>query len=801
MAKLSLIGSGYEGRSKNINASRCVNLYPEVNSQDSKAVISLIGTPGTSFFSNGNDVIRGMHVFNDNIYIVSGSGLFAVNGSGTVSGKLGSDLQTSVGRVQMVDNGLDPGGDQLVIADGTKIYCYNVSTEAFDVIDIPASTICFVGGYFIADDTGGKFRVSDLYDGSTWDSLNFGTAEAEPDTLVSVYNNHGELWLFGKYTTEIWYQKGSGTPPFARTSGGVIDFGCAAPFSIAKGNNTIFWLGNKRNGSSGQFAGVFMADGYNARLISPPSINYILDNYSINNDAFAYIYTDEGHEFYELTFPSANATWVYDITTGFWHERSTYKDNPYNVGRHLSDSYCYFNGKHYVSDYRNSNILEMSSEYYKDQNDPIVSFRITDHLFDGDDLKNVFIKRLQIDLETGMQNENSSESSQSFYSLSHPIIKFISTDNFLYCLYSATTPGIIKINKTTLSIDNDVSLGFTPTQLLKFDDDNIVIFNSDSLAVYSISQDSITTTYTLPSIIDGIVAFGFVWFYTNSYTEKKAYKFDIYDGSYITITTSSSVSSSIFQDLNYIYILSSGKIDKVNPSTAAILDTISPTVYSLKFFTFYDKYFYYVTGSNFYRLNTETFTVETLGSTNAYHGPIIRNGNYLYASGDFHGVQNGQIVARMDLVSLDITEINIGEGISGKGIIDNFLFVFGYAGTLTKVDLDDFSIIRKEKDNLTPVYNVIVDNNIVYCNGIPYGINIIKSLNKDNYISLSWSDDGGHTWADERTASMGNVGEYKKRVIWNRLGMPRDRAFRLTCSSPMKKVFMDIYVDIEKGNN
>ena len=46
--------------------------------------------------------------------------------------------------------------------------------------------------------------------------------------------------------------------------------------------------------------------------------------YPMLSDAFGYCYSDGGHTFYVLTFPSGNATWVYDATTAMWHERSTW---------------------------------------------------------------------------------------------------------------------------------------------------------------------------------------------------------------------------------------------------------------------------------------------------------------------------------------------------------------------------------------------------------------------------------------------------------------------------------------------
>jgi hypothetical protein len=64
---------------------------------------------------------------------------------------------------------------------------------------------------------------------------------------------------------------------------------------------------------------------------------------------------------------------------------------------------------------------------------------------------------------------------------------------------------------------------------------------------------------------------------------------------------------------------------------------------------------------------------------------------------------------------------------------------------------------------------------------------------------LQWSDDGGHTWSDERWASIGKIGETKVRVVWRRLGSSRDRVYRVIVSDPVKTVLIGAEVDVEGG--
>ena len=58
---------------------------------------------------------------------------------------------------------------------------------------------------------------------------------------------------------------------------------------------------------------------------------------------------------------------------------------------------------------------------------------------------------------------------------------------------------------------------------------------------------------------------------------------------------------------------------------------------------------------------------------------------------------------------------------------------------------------------------------------------------------LRWSDDGGHTWSNEHSKSLGRIGETGQRVIWRRLGMTtklRDRVYEISGTDPTKIVIM-----------
>jgi hypothetical protein len=66
----------------------------------------------------------------------------------------------------------------------------------------------------------------------------------------------------------------------------------------------------------------------------------------------------------------------------------------------------------------------------------------------------------------------------------------------------------------------------------------------------------------------------------------------------------------------------------------------------------------------------------------------------------------------------------------------------------------------------------------------------------DPKVCLRFSDDGGHTWSNEKWRSAGKTGQFKKRVKWNRLGQFRDRVWEVSGSDPVKTVLISAYLEL-----
>lgn len=71
----------------------------------------------------------------------------------------------------------------------------------------------------------------------------------------------------------------------------------------------------------------------------------------------------------------------------------------------------------------------------------------------------------------------------------------------------------------------------------------------------------------------------------------------------------------------------------------------------------------------------------------------------------------------------------------------------------------------------------------------------------DPKVWLSWSDDGGNTWASTLTQKLGKIGEFWQRVQWNRLGSGRDRVFRIGTTANAKIAMQGAFLEAQSGTS
>jgi len=390
--KIGLVGGSYQQRSLPFDSQRTVNLYPIFDEQG-KEVASLLGTPGLSLFASaGNGPVRGCFCSaNGRTFIVSGQDLYELNSTGASTFR--GSLNSSSGVVTIAEN-----TTQMAICDGADVYIFTYLTDLFAEVtdvDLPTSgTICYIDGYFVVSQVGsGRFYVSDLQNGSSWDALRFATAESFPDKLLCVVNGIGQLWLFGERTTEVWTNTGA-TFPFEKISGAVIESGIISPYVAVSVDNTVIWVANDIHGSGS----VYSARGFSPQRISTEAIEKRIQEATDKSNMRAWVYQFDGHVFYVLTGGGLATSLVYDITTGLWHERA-YLNNG-TLETHLGSCCMFAFGFHLVGDRTSGQVYKMLIDHYSDNGAEIARERIFTHLSDED--KEIRYNRLVIGMESGV---------------------------------------------------------------------------------------------------------------------------------------------------------------------------------------------------------------------------------------------------------------------------------------------------------------------------------------------------------------------------------------------------------------
>lgn len=196
---------------------------------------------------------------------------------------------------------------------------------------------------------------------TAFDPLDIATKSGSADPIVNVASVHGELWLIGQLTSEIWAPSGAADFYFQRIPGAFIDHGNAAPYSLSQQDISLFWLSQDRQGHGI----VVRSDGYSIRQISTHAIEQDIQAYANVADAIGYCHQVEGHAFYVLTFPSADVTWAYDLATGQWHRRASIDGNGVKH-RHRANCFAFAYGYNIVGDYQNGTLYSLDSGTFTD---------------------------------------------------------------------------------------------------------------------------------------------------------------------------------------------------------------------------------------------------------------------------------------------------------------------------------------------------------------------------------------------------------------------------------------------------
>lgn len=396
--KIPFVGAEYVARSLSAGAQRSVNCFMEYQKAEDGTArpVALYGTPGLVLRATASTTVhRGAIRAGSYSYWVVGNTVYRMDSAYALTscGTIG----TSSGRVGIAWN-----GTQCLIVDGVAGWIVTGTTLAQIVdVDFPngvTAATCQDSYFLVAGDGSGRaYWCETPNSGTAWNGLDFATAEGNPDNAVGILSDHREVWIPGTETTEIFVNTGDADALFQRSGNAYIQQGAASAATMCAMNNTVYWLGSGKDGQGI----VFRAEGYNPVRCSDHSLEEAIRGYSTISDAYAFTFQVAGHSFYALSFPTADATWLYDAATDKWYEWA-WRDPALNeLHRHRAACCIFFNGEHLVGDWETGEIYALDLDTYTDNGDPIMRLRRTQTARSAGRL---FFGALTVDMEAGVAN-------------------------------------------------------------------------------------------------------------------------------------------------------------------------------------------------------------------------------------------------------------------------------------------------------------------------------------------------------------------------------------------------------------
>jgi len=411
MAAIPLFGTGIGRKSPNVSVQARINLYAEKLAEPDKATMVFYARPGIRSLNLvtpapplWTGAARGLIAVQSNngtavppsdyLYQFCGTGTNTYTSLNNATGASMVDPITGTGPVRAAYD-----GNAVCAVNG--IFGYHVSVISGLTYKNPdpnfpngAQTVTFLGGRFYADDplNPGRFRWSDLYNDSSWPSLNFATAESNPDPLTGVFEAHGQLLLFGTRTTEFWSLAAAGfaaQQPVQNVPGSTIMWGCEAYDTIRKIGDRVMFMGRNNNGDRK----VLMLDGYKASVVSTPDIEADIQNVTAPDTATAIVIGKAGHTFYVLNLPTLS--WAYDLETGNWDIWQTTGSR--FAGQWSAAAF----GEVVLADYASNKLYTMRVDQLTDDGATMVREITSRHLF-GPDLERLPVSEIVVDMETGV---------------------------------------------------------------------------------------------------------------------------------------------------------------------------------------------------------------------------------------------------------------------------------------------------------------------------------------------------------------------------------------------------------------
>lgn len=397
----AFVDGTYQSQALTADQELTVNWYIEqMQVAGATTRAALYPTPGVSpvVMTNIAGVGRAHIFINGREFAVEGTQFIeiAFNGVVTIQGTVALDSNPAT----ISSNGA--AGNQLFITSGGNGYLFALGSNTFSQIGAlngKATMGDFLDGRFLAlSAPNSTLYASNLNDGSTWQTgLVFAARSLAPDSWVSMKVVGRYIWLLGTQTSEIWYDTGAFPMPFAPYSTGLLPHGIAAPYSASFiGGVGLCWLQTSKGGGQK----VMLSSGFSPEEVSTIPLQLAIGGYGTISDAIGDNYTDQGHTFYILTFPTAGVTWCLDVANGTWTQRGSWSGGPnFLPWRPMWHASAF--GQHRMLDIDGSGIYQMSNSFTTDIGGTLIR-RVRRAPALMNEMRRIYYSAFELDVQPGL---------------------------------------------------------------------------------------------------------------------------------------------------------------------------------------------------------------------------------------------------------------------------------------------------------------------------------------------------------------------------------------------------------------
>lgn len=355
-----------------MGASWSCNMFREHNAENQY----LASVPGLKFWKKvWRGKCRGAFVSSvglssgngvENAFVCFGDLVFRIDAAGNVA-SIGN-VATASARVTFAETGgLRP---MLLVADGSNLWAYDL-LEGGQLEQVtlpqrvtgdggmiaPTHVACVAGSVCINDaNTGFVYysvpyplnsatrEVFDIVDGEVqYDPANplkvltkqvdalsymfldsygvqqYFNAETNADNIQAIAAVGASLYLFGNKTVEIWQRGSAAGETWVRQSYTTnASNGLQAPYSVAVCGSNLYYLGSGESYAKG----VLAVSGQTYSKVSDDWLDHKLLKETADT-AFGFAFALGSHNFYVLQLATLGETWVYDMDTKEWHQRTS----------------------------------------------------------------------------------------------------------------------------------------------------------------------------------------------------------------------------------------------------------------------------------------------------------------------------------------------------------------------------------------------------------------------------------------------------------------------------------------------